>query len=97
MKDIRFVWDEQKAKSNFKKHGVSFDEATTVFDDDAARLIFDPDHSEDEDRFIPLGLSCSLRILVVVHCYRNDNHLIRFISARNATKKEKTQYKEYLS
>ena len=81
----------------YLKHQVSFEEAQSVFDDDSARLIFDPDHSEDEDRFILLGLSCSLKILVVVHCYRDKEGLIRIISARKASKSETKTYKEYLS
>lgn len=96
MNEIRFEWDDKKAESNLKKHGVSFFEAQSVFDDDAARLIPDPDHSEDEERFILLGLSCSLKIMVVVHCYREAESIIRLISARKATKREEKQYKEYL-
>jgi uncharacterized protein len=97
MNAIQFEWDEKKAKSNLKKHGVSFSEAQSVFDDDAARLIPDPDHSEEEERFILLGISCSLKILVVVHCYRDQDSVIRLISARKATKSEAKQYKEFLA
>lgn len=97
MNEIQFEWDEKKAKSNLKKHGIAFSEAQSVFDDDAARLIPDPDHSEDEERFILLGISCSLKILVVVHCYRDKDSVIRLISARKATKSEENQYKEFLS
>jgi uncharacterized protein len=97
MNTIQFNWDENKAKANIKKHGVSFIEATSVFDDDAARLIFDPDHSEDEDRFILLGVSCKLKMLVIVHCYKDDVNIIRIISARKATRPEEKQYKEFLS
>lgn len=97
MNEIKFDWDLNKAKINMQKHKVSFEEAQTVFDDDAARLIFDPDHSQDEDRFILLGLSYSLKILVVVHCYRDKESVIRIISARKATKNEEKTYKEYLS
>ena len=82
MKKINFSWDTQKVKSNILKHGISFEEAKTVFDDDNARLIYDPDHSELENRFILLGLSCTLKILTVVHCYRDDENNIRIISAR---------------
>jgi len=96
MKKINFSWDTQKAKSNILKHGISFEEAKTVFDDDNARLIYDPDHSELENRFILLGLSCTLKILTVVHCYRDDENNIRIISARKSTKKEANQYKEFL-
>ena len=97
MNEIRFDWDEKKAKSNIKKHGISFSEAQSVFDDDVARLIPDPDHSEEEERFILLGISCTLNILVVVHCYRDQDSVIRLISARKATKSEAKQYKEFLA
>lgn len=97
MKNIQFSWDENKAKSNLAKHKISFDEAKTVFDDDNARLIYDPDHSEDEDRFILLGLSCKLKVLTVVHCFKDKDNNIRIISARKSTKNEERQYKEYLS
>ncbi len=97
MNDIQFNWNENKAKSNIQKHGVSFTEATSVFDDDAARLISDPDHSEKEDRFVLLGISCSLKVLVVVHCYKDEENMIRIISARKATRSEEKQYKEFLS
>jgi uncharacterized DUF497 family protein len=96
MKNIQFSWDENKAKSNLAKHKISFDEAKTVFDDDNARLIYDPDHSEDEDRFILLGLSCKLKVLTVVHCCKDDENNIRIISARKSTKNEEKQYKEFL-
>jgi len=92
IKEIRFTWDQQKSKSNEAKHQVSFDEAKTVFSDSHARIIADPDHSEDEDRFIILGISSRLRILVVCHCYRENDELIRIISARKATKKEASSY-----
>ncbi len=94
---LYFEWDPDKAASNVSKHGISFEEAETVFDDDFARLIPDPDHSKEEERFILLGISCTLKILTVVHCYRNSNETIRIISARRATKNEQRQYKEYLS
>ena len=97
MDTIRFDWDENKAKINLAKHKVSFEEAQSVFDDDNARLIYDPDHSDTEDRFIMLGLSCKLKILTVVHCYRDDESNIRIISARKSTKSETKQYREYLS
>ena len=96
MKEIKFNWDKNKATKNLVKHKVSFEEAQSVFDDDNARLIFDPDHSEDEDRFILLGLSYSLEVLVVVHCYKDEENIIRLISARKATKKEEINYKELL-
>lgn len=90
---MNFEWDENKARANLKKHGVSFGEAQTVFYDENALLIDDPDHSEDEDRFIILGLSAGARLLVVCHCYRESETVIRIISARKATRKE-TQYYE---
>ena len=96
MKDIHFTWDPAKARLNERKHGVSFEEAQTIFFDDNARLEHDPDHSEDEDRFILLGLSTKLRVLVACHCYRADDAEIRLISARKATKKERQQYEEFL-
>ena len=97
MKNIKFSWDEKKAQKNINKHKISFEEAKTVFADENARLIDDPDHSEDEDRFILIGLSFSLKILTVVHCYRDDENNIRIISARKSTKNEEKQYKEFLS
>ena len=89
---MRFEWDAEKASINQKKHGVTFEEAQTVFADYDALRIFDPDHSEDEDRFILLGMSAVLRILVVCHCYRENDEKIRIISARKATKKESAAY-----
>jgi uncharacterized DUF497 family protein len=96
MNTINFDWDNNKAIRNLAKHKVSFEEAQSVFDDDFARLIPDPDHSENEERFILLGLSCSLKVLVVVHCYKDEKNIIRLISARKATKPESKKYKEYL-
>ena len=87
-----FVWDESKAELNLRKHGVSFQEASTVFEDYDALQIYDPDHSEEEDRFIMLGMSSALRILVVCHCYRENEGQIRIISARKATRKETATY-----
>lgn len=93
MSSIRFDdWDGRKAAANEKKHGVTFEEAKSVFSDERAKLIDDPDHSEDEDRFILLGLSSSLRVLVVCHCYRGEDGFIRIISARKATKAEARFY-----
>lgn len=89
---LRFVWDPRKANSNARKHGVTFQEAASAFADERARLIDDPDHSEDEDRFILLGLSASLRLLVVCHCYRESDGVIRLISARKANSAESRQY-----
>ncbi len=85
MDDLRFEWDEAKSEANRRKHGIDFEEASTVFADERALLIDDPDHSEEEDRFILLGLSAILRLLVVCHCYRTDDSIIRIISARKAT------------
>jgi uncharacterized protein len=96
MKQPRFTWDPAKAKLNEKKHGVSFEEAETIFYDDNARIDHDPDHSQDEDRFILLGMSARLRILVVCHCYRSGDEEIRLISARKATKQERKQYEDLL-
>ena len=92
MNTLKFEWDESKASANLKKHGVSFDEARTVFFDERARLIDDPEHSNDEDRFILLGLSSSLRVMVVCHCYRSPDNIIRLISARKATSSESKFY-----
>ncbi|HEX6707138.1 MAG TPA: BrnT family toxin [Albitalea sp.] len=92
MSTIRFDWDERKATLNRNKHGVSFEEARSVFFDERACLIDDPDHSEDEERFILLGLSGSFRLLVVSHCHRSDGHVIRIISARKATPRESKAY-----
>ena len=92
MSDIRFEWDENKSRENKRKHGVSFDEAQTVFLDKNAIRYYDPDHSEDEDRFIMLGMSFKLRVLVVCHCYRLDDKVIHLVSARRANKKEAAIY-----
>ena len=92
MKMLRFEWDQAKAKINFKKHKVSFEEAKTVFLDENARLIPDPEHSDQEDRFILMGLSSELKMLIVCHCYRESEEVIRIISARKATKREMSFY-----
>ncbi len=89
---LRFEWDERKAAANLKKHGVSFEEARTVFVDERAKLIDDPDHSDDEDRFVLLGLSSALRLLLVCHCYRSEGGVIRIISARKAASRESRSY-----
>jgi uncharacterized DUF497 family protein len=91
---LRFQWDPRKSAANKRKHGVSFDEARTVFTDEHALLIDDPDHSEDEERFILLGLSSALRVLVVCHCYREEGDSIRIISARRAAPSEQATYTE---
>ena len=96
MKDLSFVWDPQKNILNQAKHdGVNFEEAKSVFYDECARVIFDPLHSSEEDRFIILGFSSKLRLLVVCHCYREAEALIRIISARKATKQEEKIYERY--
>jgi hypothetical protein len=92
MSSLQFDWDDRKAAANVKKHGVTFEEAKTVFFDERAKLIDDPDHSENEDRFVLLGLSSALRLLVVCHCYRGNGGVIRIISARKATTKEAKCY-----
>ena len=92
MSDVRFEWDERKSRENKRKHKVSFEEAQTVFLDENAIRFFDPDHSKDEDRFIMLGMSFTLRVLVVCHCYREDDSMIRIISARKADKGEQSDY-----
>ena len=92
MTEIRFQWDEQKHAESRRKHGVSFHEARTVFYDDRALLIDDPDHSDDEDRFVLIGMSLSLRTLVVCHCYREDDEVVRIISARKASPMERTDH-----
>ncbi|MDP3515316.1 MAG: BrnT family toxin [Sulfuritalea sp.] len=92
MSALHFEWDERKATANVKKHGVSFEEAKSAFYDEHAKIIDDPDHSEDEERFVLLGLSSALRLLVVCHCYRGDGGVIRIISARKAMAKEMKSY-----
>jgi len=92
MKELRFEWDEKKEKSNVIKHGVSFDEARTVFYDENAIQFFDPDHSAEEDRFILLGMTFKLRVLIVCHCFRESETAIRVFSARKADKDEKHEY-----
>jgi len=89
---LLFEWDPNKAKENLEIHGVSFDEAGTAFRDTLSLAIYDPLHSEAEDRFVLLGNSYKDRLLVVVHTVRGDN--IRLISARKASKKERKQYEE---
>lgn len=96
MGDIVFEWDDQKAWSNERKHGVSFDEAQTAFYDDHARLTYDPDNSQEEDRFLLLGMSAAPRLLVVCHVYRQADKYIRIISARKATKRETLKYRDFL-
>ena len=93
MHDVRIEWDETKNRANRRKHGVSFEEAQTVFFDENAIRYFDPDHSTDEDRFLMLGMSWKLRVLVVCHCFRANDSVIRIISARKANKKEDLDYR----
>ncbi len=92
MAALRIEWDEAKSRINKRKHGVSFQEVATVFSDENALLLADPDHSDEEDRFVLLGLSTTLRSLLVCHCYRSDDEIIRVISARKATKPEVSAY-----
>ena len=92
MKKLVFEWDNKKNASNIRKHGVSFEAAQTVFFDENAIEFDDPDHSIQEESFILLGLSQSLKVLVVCHCHRSDESKIRIISARKATKKEQGAY-----
>lgn len=91
--EIKFEWNAAKAASNKKKHQISFDEAQTVFFDENAIVIHDPEHSDDEERFIILGISTIARLLVVCHCFREKGNVIRIISARKATKRESLQYR----
>ncbi|MCL2602253.1 MAG: BrnT family toxin [Treponema sp.] len=91
---MKIIWDENKNKENIKKHKVSFEEAETVFFDPKGKIIHDPDHSNEEERFIILGLSKMLNLLVVCHCYREDDEIIRIITARKATKQETKSYGE---
>ncbi|MBU0474788.1 MAG: BrnT family toxin [Bacteroidetes bacterium] len=94
MNDILFQWDESKNLANITKHKISFEEAKTVFFDENARLIPDPEHSATEERFIILGLSAKLKLLIVVHTYKGNDEVIRIISARKATKSESKYYHE---
>jgi len=96
MRDLIFEWDERKNRANRKKHGVSFEEARSAFLDDYARVLRDDEHSEDEERFLLLGMSTSLRILVVCHCYRRKDEAVRIISARKADRDEQDQYRWWL-
>lgn len=95
MYNLKFEWDENKNTINKKKHSISFEEAKTVFYDEMALVIDDPDHSIQEDRFIILGQSSQAKLLVVCHCYRASDTIIRIISARKATKTESNQYYDF--
>jgi hypothetical protein len=92
MGNIEFAWDRRKARSNLAKHGVSFEEAQSVFLDENARLIDDPDHSGEEERFVLMGYSFQARCLIVSHCCRESDSVIRLISARRATAHEEEEY-----
>ena len=91
---LRFEWDEQKNKRNRAKHKVWFEEAQSVFDDPRARVFYDEGHSDHEDRFVILGLGSAARLLVVAHCHREADSVVRIISARKATRKEAKTYEE---
>jgi uncharacterized DUF497 family protein len=91
---LQFEWDTRKAAANFRQHEISFEEAKTVFLDEEALLIPDEEHSTEEDRFIIMGFSVQLRILVVCHCYRESGDVIRIISARKASRTERYQYEQ---
>ncbi len=95
MEELKFEWDENKNSINKSKHKVSFEEAKTVFYDDCALVIDDPEHSEDEERFIILGASSKANLLVVCHCVRSKD-IIRIISARKATRTEEEQYYDFM-
>jgi len=89
---IEFEWNLAKARSNFKKHGVSFEEAQSVFYDEYARQFIDDEHSDEEERFVMLGKSNNSRVLIVCHCERSEGNVLRIISARKATSKERKHY-----
>lgn len=97
MDALRFIWDPKKARSNLRKHGVAFEEAETAFLDDHAILMFDSKHSEQEDRFLLIGMSFSLRLLLVCHCEHDDSDTIRIISARRATRTESEFYRRQMT
>jgi uncharacterized DUF497 family protein len=92
---VGFEWDEDKNRENIRKHGISFEEALTAFKDKHAPCSFDPEHSNEEDRFLLLGMSSRLRVIVVCHCYRINGSTIRIISARKATNHETKDYRRY--
>ena len=95
MNMINFEWDDNKNRINIEKHGISFEEAATVFYDDYAILFDDPDHSADEERFLILGITRKENLCIVSHCYRGEDEVIRIISARKATRHEMQQYNKY--
>ena len=92
MQNDRFIWDENKHDDNICKHGIDFFEAATVFDDPNAVIEYDETHSIEEDRFVVIGISENMRLLLVCHCYKDDGDKIRIISARKATRPEANQY-----
>ena len=92
--NVEFTWDPGKARSNERKHGIDFEEAVTVFVDENALLIPDPNHSFEEERFLILGMSFKLRILMVCHCYKKKHEIVRIISARKASRVERRQYEQ---
>src|SRR5262245_3933442 len=96
MMDLVFEWDERKNRANRNKHGISFEEARSAFLDENARVLPDPEHSQEEERFVLMGLSTALRVLVVCHCYRQKDEVIRIISARKADREEQRQYRWWL-
>ena len=93
---IIFEWDEKKNKTNIEKHGISFEEASSVFQDEESLIISDENHSQEEDRFILIGFSFKANLLVVCHCYREKDSIVRIISARKADRNERKQYLENL-
>ena len=93
---IKFEWDDNKNKANVKKHGISFEEAVTVFEDDEALVIVDDAHSQEEERFVLIGFSYKANLLVVCHCYREKDSVIRIISARKANRQEREDYSKKL-
>ena len=93
---IRFEWDDNKNKTNIEKHGISFEEAVTVFEDDEALIIVDDAHSQKEERFVLIGFSYKTNLLVVCHCYREKDSTIRIISSRKANRQESEEYAKKL-
>lgn len=96
MNEVDFDWDPSKAYINLQKHGISFEEASSAFYDEQARIMYDPDHSQNEERYVLLGVSEESRLLMVCHLYKENDRRIRIISARRATKDERRQYQEFL-
>ena len=93
---LRFEWDPSKDRANIKKHGVSFTEASSIFHDPTTLVASDMEHSRDESRFIAVGFSVLHRLLLVAHCYRAGDEVIRVISARKTTPRERRQFEEGL-